>query len=133
MHIKPVGHGYAALTIDQPNPFFDIGAEIKGHEFHYSGIADNQNEAGLEQLKTCMAIRAGVGLGHKRDGLMYNNTFACYTHIHALGMKSWALNLVKAASVYHNNNGHSGRHGRNGFEGNDFAEDDSSQIALHSR
>ena len=133
MHEKPVGHGYTALTIDQLNPFFEIGAKIKGHEFHYSGIADNQNETGLGQLKSCMAVHTGVGLGNKRDGLLYNNTFACYTHIHALGMKSWAKNLVQSAILYHNNNGHSGQNGRTILDPNDLAQDDNSRLAISSR
>jgi cobyrinic acid a,c-diamide synthase len=80
-----------------------------------------------------MAIHTGVGLGNKRDGLLYNNTFACYTHIHALGMKSWAKNLVQSAILYHNNNGHSGQNGQNIFDPNNLAQDDNSRLAISSR
>ena len=104
MHDRPVGHGYTNITVDKPNPFFAVGREIKGHEFHYSGISGHQDEAGLGQLANCLSVNTGTGLGNKRDGLLFNNTFACYTHIHALGEKSWAANMVRAAMSYKSNN-----------------------------
>ncbi|WP_156921826.1 hypothetical protein [Desulfovibrio inopinatus] len=35
-------------------------------------------------------------------GLVVNNTFAAYTHIHALGAPHWAPAFVKAALRYRN-------------------------------
>ncbi|UCC44690.1 MAG: cobyrinate a,c-diamide synthase [Candidatus Zixiibacteriota bacterium] len=95
MHQKPVGHGYTLVRIDRPNPFFEVGDQIKGHEFHYSGI---QTE--LSGLQTCLSVERGVGLGQSRDGLLYKNTLACFTHIHAGGTQDWAHRLVSAAVSY---------------------------------
>ncbi len=95
MHDKPVGHGYTRLKVDKANPFYEVGDIIKGHEFHYSGpISDNI------KIDNCMAVQSGFGLGEKRDGLIYRNTLACYTHIHADGVKKWAPALVKKALEY---------------------------------
>ena len=95
MHRKPVGHGYTSLRVDGPNPFFAVGASIRGHEFHYSGPTD-----GLEELESCMKMESGVGVGCGRDGLVRASTLACYTHLHADGMKSWATAMVSRAAAH---------------------------------
>jgi len=99
MYDKPVGHGYTRIQVDQPNPFFEVGTEIKGHEFHYSGVT---GEAKPEW--SCMKIQRGVGLGNERDGLLYKNTLACYTHIHSDGVGSWAPSVVSRAEEYREKN-----------------------------
>ena len=35
---RPQGHGYTQIRVDQNNPFFPVGTDLKGHEFHYSTI-----------------------------------------------------------------------------------------------
>ncbi len=95
MYPKPVGHGYTENVVDQPNPYFEVGTVIKGHEFHYTGPA---NQA--DTIQGCMQVRIGVGLGNKRDGLIYMNCMACYTHLHADGLPEWATALVSQASDY---------------------------------
>ena len=95
MSEKPVGHGYSEMEIDRPNPFYKIGDAIRGHEFHYSGISGD-----LGDKDTVAKMTAGTGLGNKRDGLIFNNSLACYTHIHAAGIKSWAFSMVNAAQDF---------------------------------
>jgi cobyrinic acid a,c-diamide synthase len=95
MHPKPVGHGYTSLRVDTPNPFYAVGTSIRGHEFHYSGPTD-----GLQQLESCMNVESGVGVGGRRDGLVHANTLACYTHVHADGMESWAPAMVSRAAAH---------------------------------
>ncbi len=95
MHKKPVGHGYAKLSVNNENPFFPAGSEIKGHEFHYSGVM-----AGSEIPEGCLKIIKGVGLGNNLDGLLYNNCMACYTHIHADSAPNWAASFVALAEEY---------------------------------
>jgi cobyrinic acid a,c-diamide synthase len=107
MHRKPVGHGYTSLRVDAPNPFFAVGASIRGHEFHYSGPTD-----GLQQLESCMNVESGVGVGSSRDGLVHANTLACYTHVHADGMESWASAIVSRAAA------HTARHRSRRLENN---------------
>lgn len=97
MNEKPVGHGYTEIIIDQHNSYFKTGETLRGHEFHYSGPVVN-----LDNQLGCMTMSKGVGLGNKRDGLVYKNVFASYTHIHALGIKSWASAFVRNAREYNN-------------------------------
>ena len=95
MNSRPVGHGYTELHVNKSNPFFEIGTVIKGHEFHYSGPV-----AGQDIPSGCMEVVTGSGIDKGSDGLTIKNTLACYTHIHADGMKQWALSLVKKAGEY---------------------------------
>ena len=95
MHAKPVGHGYTSVRVDSPNPFYAVGAELRGHEFHYSGPV-----AGATEVASCMAVDTGVGFGETRDGLVKGNTLACYCHIHADGVKQWASSVVSRAAEY---------------------------------
>ncbi len=93
---KPQGHGYTIVTVDQKNPYFDIGTEIRGHEFHYSKVL---NWRGTD-CDLAFAMKRGVGFFNKRDGVCYKNVLATYTHIHALGTTSWAGALVRNAMAY---------------------------------
>jgi cobyrinic acid a,c-diamide synthase len=104
MNPKPVGHGYTSAQVEAANPFFEIGCEIKGHEFHYSGPSGGAEDA----PGGCLRLKTGVGLGNGRDGLLYKSTMACYTHIHAAGVPDWAGNFVAAARGYRTRRGSSG-------------------------
>ncbi|MFC1678982.1 cobyrinate a,c-diamide synthase [Elusimicrobiota bacterium] len=95
MRPQPAGHGYARLRVDRPNPFFETGAVIKGHEFHYSGLA---GEAGIPDDSSCMGVDVGTGLGRGREGLLRKNTLATYTHIHADSVRGWAPRFVAGAA-----------------------------------
>lgn len=95
MQAKPVGHGYAELEADKGNPYFAAGTHIRGHEFHYSGVVSE-----LPEKTGCFKMAKGVGLGNRRDGLSYRQTLACYTHIHADGVKSWAETLTAKAAEF---------------------------------
>lgn len=88
---RPVGHGYVEAKITGDNPFFRKNTEIKGHEFHHSRLTD------VRGIKTTMEIRRGHGIDGRVDGIVYKNTFAAYTHIHALGTTSWAEAFISRA------------------------------------
>lgn len=89
----PQGHGYVVLGVDRPNPFFTVGREIRGHEFHYSRITGPVRDTACE-------VRRGTGCGGGRDAIVVNNVWASYTHVHAAGMPDWAEGLVAAARRY---------------------------------
>ncbi len=95
MHAKPVGHGYTSLRVARANPFFEVGAEIRGHEFHYSGPVLE-----VPPSQCCLQVNTGVGLGNGCDGLTYNNCVACYTHLHADGFEAWAIALAEGARSF---------------------------------
>ena len=90
---SPQGHGYTVLEVEAPNPYFSPGIQLKGHEFHYSRI---QPEPGPEAALVFRLTR-GTGMCGHRDGLVYKNVLATYTHLHALGSPDWAPSLVRQA------------------------------------
>jgi cobyrinic acid a,c-diamide synthase len=96
MDKRPQGHGYTILEVDRDNPFFPPGTVLKGHEFHYSRI---QPEPGLQE-NLVFTVNRGSGLGSQREGLVYQNVLATYTHLHALGSPRWAPALVRRAREY---------------------------------
>jgi cobyrinic acid a,c-diamide synthase len=100
MRQKPVGHGYTSVRVDAPNPFHAVGTSIRGHEFHYSGLAE-----GPSPVASCMSVERGVGVGGSRDGLIRCNTLACYTHLHADGVAGWASAMVSSAAEHASGNG----------------------------
>ncbi len=92
---RPQGLGYNQSTVATANPFHPVGTTLHGHEFHYSRcVLDPGN------LNFCLQMTRGNGMLDHRDGLVVNNTFAAYTHIHALGATHWAPAFVKAALLY---------------------------------
>jgi cobyrinic acid a,c-diamide synthase len=98
MNKRPLGHGYSEMLIDKENPFFEKDIMIKGHEFHYSGIADDKIPD-----NTCMEVKRGFGLLNKRDGIIYKNVFASYLHIHSAGCPEWSKGIIKNAKWYNEN------------------------------
>jgi cobyrinic acid a,c-diamide synthase len=97
MSERPAGHGYVEAVVDNNNPFFETGATIKGHEFHYS-----RPNSKFENYPTCLDIKRGIGIGKGRDGVLYRNCFAAYTHIHAKGVPEWAVSFIGIARTYKN-------------------------------
>lgn len=87
----PKGHGYVEIEVDQPNPFYAVGTRLRGHEFHYSGIASKSDPA----LTVC-TVRRGTGAYAKRDALVRNQVWASYTHLHSLATPEWANGLIRA-------------------------------------
>lgn len=94
---KPQGHGYVVAEVSKENPYFEVGTEVKGHEFRYSKIVSWD-----DTLNTALTMKRGTGMADKKDGALYKNVFACYTHIHALGNPSWAKRFVHQAKKYQN-------------------------------
>jgi len=93
---RPQGHGYTTLEVVRENPFFPLGARLRGHEFHYSQISPEP------AAEAAMAFRLtrGTGMGGQREGLILHNVLATYTHLHALGSPQWAPALVRCAREY---------------------------------
>jgi cobyrinic acid a,c-diamide synthase len=89
------GHGYAEVLVDRANPFFATGLSIRGHEFHYSKIV--LENGGLE---TACEMRRGKGIGQGRDGVIFKNVWAGYTHVHALATPEWAAGMLRAARQF---------------------------------
>jgi cobyrinic acid a,c-diamide synthase len=93
---RPQGHGYTMVTVEEQNPYFKIGTELKGHEFHYSRVLDWRGD----EQDLVFAMKRGAGFIKGRDGVRYKNVLATYTHIHALGTPSWSEAVVRNAMSY---------------------------------
>jgi cobyrinic acid a,c-diamide synthase len=86
------GHGYMRMVVDTPNPFFPVGIELRGHEFHYSHILPEG-----QMPPTACAVMRGTGSYPGRDGVILNNVWASYAHLHAVATPQWAVGLLAAA------------------------------------
>lgn len=91
---RPNGHGYVVLEAVHPNPFYDRGTTLRGHEFHYTRLRSLTRD----DVAFAFRVRRGHGFDGMRDGLCHRNVLASYTHVHALGTRSWATALVAAAA-----------------------------------
>lgn len=92
---KPQAHGYSTFLVDKENSFYNLGEVVKGHEFRYSKIIDWQ---GTDEQLALQMVR-GTGFMNGRDGLVYKNVLALYTHVHADGTPEWAGNFVERCRV----------------------------------
>jgi len=93
---RPQAHGYTVVTVERENPYYPVGAEIRGHEFHYSRVLRwSGSEADF-----VFRMQRGVGIHGDRDGIVCKKVLATYTHIHALGNPGWASALVRNAVAY---------------------------------
>ncbi|MBW1696546.1 MAG: cobyrinate a,c-diamide synthase [Deltaproteobacteria bacterium] len=90
---RPRGHGYTVIHVEKENPFFKTGIECRGHEFHYSTVLDWWGD----EDDFAFVMKRGMGILKKRDGLLYKNVLATYTHLHALGVPFWSEAIVSNA------------------------------------
>jgi cobyrinic acid a,c-diamide synthase len=89
------GHGYMRMVVDTPNPFFSLGVELRGHEFHYSRILPEGDIP-----PTACSVTRGTGSYPGRDGIVWKNVWASYVHLHALATPQWAAGLLASARRY---------------------------------
>ncbi len=95
MNVKPHGHGYSIMKVDAENPFYPIGMQLRGHEFHYTApvrVGGNVN--------TVMSVDKGSGFDNGRDGLVLKSVWASYLHLHASGEEAWSRALTRLAAEY---------------------------------
>ncbi|MCL2790243.1 MAG: cobyrinate a,c-diamide synthase [Desulfobulbus sp.] len=93
INTKPQAHGYSTFTVEKTNSFYPVGTRINGHEFRYSVV--HQWEGRPDDL--VLAMNRGTGFCGGRDGLVYRNALALYTHVMASGTPEWATGFIAAA------------------------------------
>ncbi len=92
MHERPVGRGYVKLKETQDSPWPAAGAPegvINAHEFHYSSLENLEGEP-----RFAYEVVRGHGIDGKRDGLIYKNLLASYTHLRSVRAYDWATRFV---------------------------------------
>ncbi|MFT5698837.1 MAG: cobyrinic acid a,c-diamide synthase [Desulforhopalus sp.] len=87
---KPQAHGYSIFEADRDNSYYSVGKVVKGHEFRYSTVLEWR---GTDDQLT-VKMKRGKGFVGGRDGVVYKNVFALYTHVHAGGTPEWAPGFV---------------------------------------
>jgi cobyrinic acid a,c-diamide synthase len=97
---RPQGHGYTIFKVERENPYYEVGSEIRGHEFHYSRVS---NWTGKKN-DLVFHMKRGVGIEKDRDGIVYKNVLATYTHVHAVGTPQWAPALIRNATLFKTRN-----------------------------
>jgi cobyrinic acid a,c-diamide synthase len=90
---RPQGHGYTIVKVEGKNPYYEVGCEIRGHEFHYSRVSKRDRQ----KSDLVFRMQRGAGIEKDRDGILYKNVLATYTHVHALGTPGWAPALIRNA------------------------------------
>jgi len=90
---KPQGHGYTRVTVDMENPYFPVGMQLRGHEFHYSKVLEWKGSP----KDMVFSMQKGRGVINHRDGICYKNVLATYTHVHHVGTPQWAKAVVGAS------------------------------------
>jgi cobyrinic acid a,c-diamide synthase len=93
---RPQGHGYTNIAVEGNNPFFKVGSQYRGHEFHYSRVLAWQGP----ESDLVFKMKRGAGIWNGRDGACYKNVLATFTHLHAHGAPGWAAAIVRAAINY---------------------------------
>ena len=56
-----------------------------------------------EDKDLAFRLKRGSGLINNRDGIVFKNVLATYTHIHALGTPAWAEAMIRNAVKYRDN------------------------------
>ncbi len=103
MKKKPQAHGYTTIEVEKDNPFYPIGTELHGHEFHYSAVVESgaiNEDVPAGEFYFAFKVKRGYGIKDKKDGICYKNVFAAYTHIHAYGAEDWVKGFINKAKEF---------------------------------
>lgn len=91
MHDRPVGRGYVRLKETGASPWNSAAPEddIHAHEFHYSSLENLP-----DGLTYAYEVLRGYGIDGRRDGLVYKNLLASYTHLRSTRRFSWVKRFL---------------------------------------
>lgn len=96
MHDRPQGRGYVKLRENGMSPWPALAGaagpdvEIRAHEFHYSSLENVASD-----LVYAYDVKRGTGIDGKRDGIVYRNVLASYTHMRDVGDNHWTARFVE--------------------------------------
>ncbi|NTW48484.1 MAG: hydrogenobyrinic acid a,c-diamide synthase (glutamine-hydrolyzing) [Chlorobiales bacterium] len=94
-HRRPAGHGYLDLRSRTDSLWYREGTTIRAHEFHYSKPAVSSGACAYQ-----FDVMRGYGVTGESDGVLYQNLFASFAHLHAVGNPQWAETFVSLASEF---------------------------------
>lgn len=94
MHKAPQGRGYIKLEETAQHPWSSFKpspeAVIAGHEFHYSALENIDAD-----VQYAYQVKRGSGIDGENDGIIKNNTLACYAHLRDTASNHWAQRFVQ--------------------------------------
>jgi cobyrinic acid a,c-diamide synthase len=85
--------GYVKNKVIAKNPLSNIGATLKGHEFHYSKA--KVLKYNLKDMEYIYKVKRGRGIDGEHDGMLKKNTLASYMHLHVLSYPEMVGNFLK--------------------------------------
>ena len=86
--------GYTEATLNNSNTVLGNIKRIRGHEFHYSTIINNNKD-----LKLAYTLKRGKGIINGYDGFYVNNCIASYMHTHFIN-SSISDNFIASCYKY---------------------------------
>ena len=89
MNTKPIGRGYTILD-SLMHPWGIKKNNIRAHEFHYSSVVSRK-----KRYKYAFNIKRGYGINGKKDGLIYKNTIASFSHLRSCNSFDWIKYFIK--------------------------------------
>jgi len=89
MNSKPIGRGYTILN-SLVHPWGIKKNNIHAHEFHYSSVISR-----TKKYKYAFNIKRGYGINGKKDGLIYKNTIASFSHLRSCDSFNWVEYFIK--------------------------------------
>ncbi|MFO7875763.1 MAG: cobyrinate a,c-diamide synthase [Desulfovermiculus sp.] len=89
MHDRLRALGYREVEVRQATLLGPAGTVIRGHEFHYSSIADN-----LEKAHCVYSLRGRKGETVSCEGYTVHNVLASYVHLHFGSCPQVSENIV---------------------------------------
>ena len=99
MHQRPQGRGYVVLDEDQdahPWPLRPVGsAALQADEFHYSALQNLPTDS-----RYAYRVLRGNGIGQQRDGYVYRNLLASYTHLRNTAANPWVKRFLQFAQQH---------------------------------
>ena len=91
MHERPQGRGYVKLKETSEHPWLqESDRVIHGHEFHHSSLEN----IGADMAFAYDVVR-GHGIADGRDGIVYKNTLASYSHLRDTESKHWIDEFIQ--------------------------------------
>ena len=88
MYDRPVGRGYVYISRNEKHPWYAADnkptAKQPAHEFHYSDLKFNSTQDNF-----CYNVLRGKGIMNKKDGLVYKNIVATYSHQRNTDSNPW--------------------------------------------
>jgi cobyrinic acid a,c-diamide synthase len=87
MHPRPQGKGYVLLRQTAQHPWppnGDAATLIAAHEFHHASL-ENLGAA----TRFAYEVVRGQGIGSARDGIVFANTLASFSHLRGVGADPW--------------------------------------------